>query len=70
MLGRDYQDQNCSIARALEAVGERWTLLILRDAFLGVRRFDGFARKLGLATNILSKRLATLIEAGILERHT
>ena len=70
MLGRDYTDQNCSVARSLEIVGERWTLLIVRDAFLGVRRFDGFARKLGLASNILSRRLATLVDAGVLERRT
>ena len=68
MLGRDYHDENCSVARALETLGERWTMLIVRDAFLGVRRFDGFARKLGLAPNILSKRLATLVEAGVLAR--
>lgn len=68
MLGRDYTSQNCSIARALEVVGERWTLLILRDAFLGVRRFDGFARKLGVAPNVLSRRLEGLVEAGVLER--
>ena len=68
MLGRDYHDQNCSVARALEPLGERWTMLIVRDAFLGVRRFDGFARKLGLAPNILSKRLATLVDVGVLAR--
>lgn len=68
MLGRDYQGQNCSVARALEVVGERWTLLILRDAFLGITRFDGFARKLGVAPNVLSRRLETLCEAGVLTR--
>ena len=68
MLGRDYSGQNCSIARALEVVGERWTLLILRDAFLGITRFDGFARKLGIAENVLARRLETLTEAGVLER--
>ena len=47
-LGRDYQGQNCSIARALEILGERWPLLIVRDAFLDVRRFDAFGRKLGV----------------------
>jgi len=60
VLRRDYQGQNCSIARTLEILGERWTLLIVRDAFLGVRRFDAFGRKLGVAPNILSRRLETL----------
>jgi DNA-binding HxlR family transcriptional regulator len=68
MLGRDYAGQNCSIARALEVVGERWTLLILRDAFLGVTRFEHFQQRLRVAPNILTKRLRTLTEAGILER--
>ncbi len=46
MLGRDYTGQNCSVARTLELIGERWTLLILRDAFLGVTRFEQFQRRL------------------------
>jgi DNA-binding HxlR family transcriptional regulator len=58
----------CSVARSLEVVGEWWTLLILRDAFLGVRRFDDFQRDLGIARNILADRLATLVCEGILER--
>ena len=49
MLNRDYKDQDCSIARALEVVGERWTLLIVRDALLGLRRFDQFQESLGIA---------------------
>jgi DNA-binding HxlR family transcriptional regulator len=68
MLGRTYDDQICSVARTLEVVGERWTLLIVRDALLGLRRFDEFRDSLGLARNVLSDRLATLVEAGILER--
>ena len=68
MLGRDYAGQNCSVARSLEIVGERWTLLVLRDAFLGVTRFERFQERLGLAPNILTKRLRTLTEGGILER--
>jgi DNA-binding HxlR family transcriptional regulator len=68
MLERLYPDQVCSVARALEVVGERWTLLVLRDAFLGVRRFDDFQRSLGVARNILSARLRRLCEYGILER--
>jgi DNA-binding HxlR family transcriptional regulator len=59
---------NCSIAQALEIVGEWWTLLILRDAFLGVTRFEEFQQRLGIARNILTTRLDTLVEAGVLER--
>ena len=68
MLKRDYEGQNCSIARALEIVGERWTLLIIRDAFLGLRRFDEFQESLGVARNVLADRLARLVDEGILER--
>ncbi|MBO0837274.1 MAG: helix-turn-helix transcriptional regulator [Actinobacteria bacterium] len=69
MLDRLYPGQVCSIARTLEVVGERWTLLVLRDAFLGLRRFDEFSRSLGIARNILSARLQVLCDNGILERH-
>jgi DNA-binding HxlR family transcriptional regulator len=68
MLGNTYDGQVCSIARSLELVGERWTLLIIRDAFLGVRRFDDFQRRLGVARNVLQGRLERLTESGILER--
>ena len=68
MLKRDYEGQNCSIARALEVVGERWTLLIVRDAFLGLRRFEQFQESLGIARNVLTDRLNRLVEEGILER--
>jgi DNA-binding HxlR family transcriptional regulator len=68
MLNRDYAGQNCSIAGTLELIGERWTLLILRDAFHRVRRFEDFQRRLGIARNVLSNRLQTLVDAGILER--
>src|SRR2546427_5938658 len=68
MLKRDYDGQNCSIARALEIVGERWTLLIVRDAFLGLRRFDQFQQSLGIARNVLTDRLNRLVDEGILER--
>jgi DNA-binding HxlR family transcriptional regulator len=68
MLKRTYEGQNCSIARALELVGERWTLLIIRDAFLGLRRFDEFQDSLGVARNVLAERLTRLVEEGILER--
>ncbi|MGO9891314.1 MAG: winged helix-turn-helix transcriptional regulator [Solirubrobacteraceae bacterium] len=68
MLRRDYEGQDCSIARALEVVGERWTLLIIRDAFLGLRRFDQFQESLGIARNVLTDRLNRLVEEGILDR--
>lgn len=68
MLGNTYDNQVCSIARTLELIGERWTLLIVRDAFLGVRRFDDFQRSLGIARNVLQGRLERLVEHGILER--
>jgi DNA-binding HxlR family transcriptional regulator len=68
VLHRTYRGQNCSIARTLELVGERWSLLIIRDALLGVRRFDEFQRSLGVARNVLSERLGRLVEAGVLER--
>jgi DNA-binding HxlR family transcriptional regulator len=68
MLRRDYDGQNCSVARALEIVGERWTLLIIRDAFLGLRRFEQFQENLGIARNVLADRLNRLVEEGIMER--
>jgi len=68
MLPRTYDDQNCSVARALEVLGDRWTLLVIRDAFLGVRRFDDFQRNLGVARNVLSDRLQRLVDEGLLER--
>jgi DNA-binding HxlR family transcriptional regulator len=64
----EYSDENCSIARTLEMVGERWSLLILREAFLGVRRFDQLQANLGIARNILADRLQRLVGAGILQR--
>jgi len=68
VLPNDYEGQNCSIARALEVVGERWTLLIIRDAVLGLRRFDQFQESLGIARNVLTDRLNRLVEEGILDR--
>jgi DNA-binding HxlR family transcriptional regulator len=59
---------NCSMARTLEIVGERWTLLVVRDAFYGVRRFGDFASQLGIPRVILSARLRVLVEEGILDR--
>src|SRR5262245_42324345 len=68
MLKRGYEGQVCSIARALEVVGDRWTLLIVRDVALGVRRFDELLVGLGVASNVLSDRLSRLVADGVLER--
>jgi DNA-binding HxlR family transcriptional regulator len=68
VLKRTYEGQVCSIAGALELVGERWTLLIVRDLFLGVRRFDDLQRDLGIARNVLRDRLNRLVEEGIVRR--
>src|SRR5574341_661254 len=68
MLGKDYERQDCSLARALEVIGERWTLLIVRDAFYGVRRFSDFQAHLDVPKAVLSDRLAGLVEEGILQR--
>lgn len=68
MLKRTYEGQISSVAGALELIGERWTILILRDAFLGVRRFDDFQRSLGIARNVLNDRLRKLCEGRIMER--
>lgn len=59
---------NCSVARTLDVVGEWWTMLIIREAFLGVRRFDDIQERLGIARNVLSTRLQALVDRGILER--
>ena len=64
----DLSELNCSLARTLEIVGDWWTLLIIRDAFLGVRRFGDFQKSLGIAKNILAARLERLCEDDILER--
>ncbi len=68
MLGNDYENQACSIAGALEVVGERWSLLIVRDVFLGLRRFDEIQADLGIARNVLQTRLTRLLEQGVLEK--
>jgi DNA-binding HxlR family transcriptional regulator len=68
MLKRDYEGQVCSIARTLEVVGDRWTLLVVRDVGLGVRRFDELQASLGVATNVLTDRLSRLVAEGVLER--
>jgi DNA-binding HxlR family transcriptional regulator len=67
-MAKTFADMECSIARTLDVVGERWSLLILRDAFYGVRRFEDFQRDLGIARNVLAGRLAKLVDQGVLER--
>ncbi len=59
---------NCSLAQTLEVIGERWTLMILRDAFFGAKRFGQFQKSLGISKNILTTRLNQLVEEGILEK--
>jgi DNA-binding HxlR family transcriptional regulator len=68
MLGNQYTSQTCSIAGALEVVGERWSLLIVRDLMLGLRRFDEIQDNLGIARNVLQARLTRLIEHGVIEK--
>jgi DNA-binding HxlR family transcriptional regulator len=68
MLNRGYEGQVCSIARTLEIVGDRWTLLVIRDVALGQRRFDQLQQSLGIASNVLTDRLGRLVDEGILER--
>ncbi|WP_407345334.1 winged helix-turn-helix transcriptional regulator [Pengzhenrongella phosphoraccumulans] len=58
----------CSLARSLEVIGERWTLLILRDVFTGIRRFDELVHSLGIARTVLTRRLDALVADGVLER--
>jgi DNA-binding HxlR family transcriptional regulator len=65
---RDFPRDACAVASTLETIGERWTMHVLREAFLGVHRFEDFRRNIGVARNILSDRLGTLVEAGILRR--
>ena len=67
-LPSTYAEPNCSLARALEVLGERWTLLIIRDAFYGVRRFGDFATQLGIPRAVLTARLKALVREGVLAR--
>ena len=61
---KSFAGMDCSVAQCLEVVGEWWSMLIVRDAFLGVTRFDDFQRRLGISRNILNERLNTLVDAG------
>jgi len=64
----EFRDNVCPVARTVARVGDAWSLMVLRDAFLGRSRFDEFRRSLGVAPNILTDRLNRLVEAGLLER--
>jgi DNA-binding HxlR family transcriptional regulator len=69
MLNRDYEGQDlCGVAKSLEIIGERWTLLIVRDAFFGLRRFEEFQASLGVARNVLTDRLNRLVDEGVFAR--
>ena len=67
-LPREYTTENCPIARSLEIVGERWTMLVVRDAFYGVRRFSDFRAHLGIPKAVLSERLSLLVDEGVLTK--
>ena len=68
MRRKSFGEMACPIARGLERVGEWWSMLILRDAFAGITRFDDFQESLGIAPTMLTRRLAALVESGLLER--
>lgn len=70
MKRKSFDEMQCPIARTLERVGEWWSILILRDAFAGLTRFDDFQKRLGIAPNMLTRRLASLVEGGLLERRS
>ena len=67
-LGKMYEQQDCAMARALEEVGERWTLLVLRDCLLGARRFSDLRERLDIPRAMLASRLSMLVDAGILDK--
>jgi DNA-binding HxlR family transcriptional regulator len=68
MRRKSFEEMNCSVAQTLEVVGEWWTMLIVRDSFLGITRFDDFQERLGISRNILSDRLDHLVERGVLTK--
>jgi DNA-binding HxlR family transcriptional regulator len=69
MRWEELDQQPCSLARTLAVIGDKWTLLVLRDCFLGIRRFDEFERRLGITRHLLAGRLKKLVEHGVLARH-
>jgi DNA-binding HxlR family transcriptional regulator len=68
MERKSFADMHCSVAQCLEVVGEWWSMLIVRDVFLGVTRFDEFQERLGISRNILNQRLNHLVDSGVLEK--
>src|ERR1700712_2507399 len=68
MQRKSFETLQCPVARSLERVGEWWSIMILRDAFYGLTRFDEFQKSLQIAPNILTRRLSALVKAGLLER--
>jgi DNA-binding HxlR family transcriptional regulator len=68
MRRTSFEDMRCSVAQCLEVVGDWWSLLIIRDAFLGVTRFDDFQDRLGISRNVLNQRLIHLVDKGVLTR--
>ena len=68
MRWNELSDERCSVARSVAVIGDRWTLMILRDLFLGVRRFEDFERRLGISRSIIADRLKTLVDEGVLRR--
>ena len=68
MRWSELKDEACPVARGLSVVGDRWTMLVLRDCFRGVRRFEAFQKRLGITRHVLADRLRKLEEAGVLER--
>ncbi len=70
MERKSYSDMPCPVARSLEHIGEWWSILILRDAFYGIKRFDEFQKNLGIAPNMLTRRLKKLVDAGLLEKRS
>jgi len=70
MKWEQLSEQPCSVARALSVIGDRWTLMVLRDCFLGVRRFEVFQERLGISRSIIAERLKLLVDEGVLRRET
>lgn len=68
MKWNELEEERCSVARTVSVIGDRWTLLVLRDCFLGVRRFEAFQERLGISRPMLADRLRKLVEAGVLSK--
>jgi DNA-binding HxlR family transcriptional regulator len=66
---KSFEDMRCSVAQCLEVVGEWWSMLLVRDAFHGVHRFDDFQARLGISRNVLAQRLTKLVDAGVFDKH-